>query len=502
MKGPIYDLLVIGGGINGAGIALDAQGRGLKTALVEMNDLGWATSSASSKLIHGGLRYLEHYEFRLVKEALSEREVVFHKAPHIVKPMRFILPHQPHLRPSWMIRTGLFLYDFLGKREFLPGSRFRRFTAGQSPLKAEITKGYEYSDCWVDDSRLVLLNAMQCRDLGGDVFTRTRCLAVSQVDGLWQTRVRDELSGEERVLSSRGLVNAAGPWVQSLLGREMGRTSPRGIRLIKGSHLVVPRIHDQEEAFILQNEDGRIVFVIPYLERFSIVGTTDVEHHGSPETAKISAEEIDYLCNVVNRHFTHQLNPADVLWSYSGVRPLCDDESSSVQAITRDYTVELEVEGGAPLLSVFGGKLTTYRKLSEAVMGKLAPFYPHMGASWTATAQLPGGNIGQDVLAFANKLRETYPFLSPETSRRLATTYGSKASCMLGKAESLADLGHDFGSQFTQKEIDYLLKHEFAVTAEDLLWRRTKMGLFLAPEARQAVADYVERRAVRHLAAA
>lgn len=494
MKGQVYDLLVVGGGINGVGIALDAQGRGLTTALVEMKDLAWATSSASSKLVHGGLRYLEHYEFRLVREALSEREVVYKKAPHIVKPMRFILPHQKHLRPSWMIRTGLFLYDHLGKREFLPGSKFLRFDAATSPLRPDLTKGYEYSDCWVDDARLVVLNAMQCSELGGDIFTQTKCTGVKKDRGLWVVSVRNELTGEEYTLKARGLVNAAGPWVKTLLNQEMARTSPRGIRLIKGSHIVVPCIHEQEEAYILQNDDGRIVFVIPYLERFSIVGTTDVEHKGSPEAATITESEVHYLCEIVNRHFVKQINAADVIWSYSGVRPLCDDESDSAQAITRDYTIELEDEGGLPLLSVFGGKLTTYRKLSEAVMEKLSSYYPNMSKAWTASQQLPGGNIGMDVNAYASNLNVTYPFLSADTARRLVSNYGSRAEVILGEANSMADLGFDFGAGFSQKEVDYLLQYEFAHTAEDVLWRRTKMGLFLTKDQQQSVIDYLEKQ--------
>ncbi|MBK8970134.1 MAG: glycerol-3-phosphate dehydrogenase [Hahellaceae bacterium] len=499
-NGP-YDLLVIGGGINGVGVALDAQGRGLSTALVEMKDLAWATSSASSKLIHGGLRYLEHYEFRLVREALSEREVVLRKAPHIVKPMRFILPHQPHLRPSWMIRSGLFLYDHLGKRELLPGSRFLRFAPNTSPLQDAITKGYEYSDCWVDDARLVVLNAMQCRDLGGHIFTRTRCVRVTQEDGIWQVLVQNELTGEQRTLKARGLVNAAGPWVKTLLMNEMARTSPRGIRLIKGSHIVVPRIHEGDEAYILQNEDGRIVFVIPYMDRFSIIGTTDVEHRGSPDSAAISAEEIHYLCKIVNVHFRKAITANDVLWSYSGVRPLCDDESDSAQAITRDYTIELETEQGAPLLSVFGGKLTTYRKLSEAVMTKLSAFYPQMSGPWTASHQLPGGNIGTDLAVYTQHLQERFPFLGEGTAKRLVTTYGSRVEVILRGAKALSDLGRNFGEEFTQKEIDYLLQYEFAMTGEDILWRRTKMGLLLTPTQQESVTAYVAAQLGRRVAA-
>ncbi|WP_428243929.1 glycerol-3-phosphate dehydrogenase [Gynuella sp.] len=492
MSEQIYDLVVVGGGINGVGVALDAQGRGLKTALLEMNDLASATSSASSKLIHGGLRYLEHYEFRLVREALSEREVVYRKAPHIVKPMRFILPHRPHLRPAWMIRIGMFLYDTLAKRNVLPGSRFLRFDPDQSPLKADISKGFEYSDCWVDDARLVVLNAMQLRDKGGDVFTRHTFTGASQQNGVWHINTRDETTGQMRQIQAKALVNAAGPWVKTLLTQQMQRTSPRGIRLIKGSHIVVRKFHNQPQSYILQNEDGRIVFVIPYLEEFAIIGTTDVEHKGSAETARISAEEVDYLLNVVNTHFTQQLSTQDVVWSYSGVRPLCDDESDSPQAVTRDYTIELESEDQAPLLSVFGGKLTTYRKLSEAVMKKLAPFFPAMGPSWTADSVLPGGETGLDLNAYIRGLKQKYPFLTPTNIQRLVTTYGSQVEVWLNDVKSAADLGDDFGHGFYQKEVDYLLQYEFAMTAEDVLWRRTKMGLFLTAEQQQAVTEYVQ----------
>ncbi|ABC33579.1 Glycerol-3-phosphate dehydrogenase [Hahella chejuensis KCTC 2396] len=491
MNEKIYDLLVIGGGINGVGVAVDAQGRGLQTALVEMRDLAWATSSASSKLIHGGLRYLEHYEFRLVKEALNERETVYRKAPHIVKPMRFRLPHRPHLRPAWMIRVGLFLYDMLGKRDILPGSKFIRFNQPGAALKQEITKGFEYSDCWVDDARLVVLNAMQFRSLGGDVFVQTKCVGVSQEKGLWHVQLRNEVTGEEHTMKAKGLVNAAGPWVKTLLTKEMHRSSPRGIRLIKGSHMVVPKLHDEDEAYILQNEDGRIVFVIPYLDEFSIVGTTDVEHKDAPETVAISNEEIDYLCDVVNAHFKKQISPADVVWTYAGVRPLCDDESDSAQAITRDYTVELETEGELPLLSIFGGKLTTYRKLAESALRTLKPFYPQMGAPWTADSVLPGGDLPGTVVNYSQGLQNRYPFLTARTAKRFATTYGSRCELFLKDAQSEADMGQKFGEGFFQKEVDYLLEYEFAMNADDILWRRTKMGLFLNEDQQAALAEYL-----------
>jgi len=492
MTDPIFDLVVIGGGINGVGIALDAQGRGLSTALIEKKDLASATSSASSKLIHGGLRYLEHYEFRLVREALSEREVMLKKAPHLVKPLRFIMPHRKQLRPAWMIRAGLFLYDVLGKRDVLPSSRFLRFNPATSPLNAEFTKGFEYSDCWVDDARLVALNAVQFRDLGGTVLTYSQCTGATQVDDLWHVTVRDTDNGSERTLKARGLINAAGPWVESLLTTAMARTSPYHIQLIRGSHMVVPRLYDDDRAYILQNSDDRIVFVIPYLDHFSLIGTTDVKHSGSADEASISAAEIDYLCAVVNDHFQRKVSAADIVWTYSGVRALCDDESDSPQALTRDYTIALQTVAGLPLLSVFGGKLTTYRKLSEAALNKLKPFFAAMKPPWTESSLLPGGDMGMAVGDYSRQLLQHYPFLLATTARRLATCYGARAEIILKGASSSADLGRNFGQQFTEAELNYLVDCEFVRKGEDALWRLSKMGLFLDNDQQQAVADYID----------
>jgi len=366
------DLIVIGGGINGAGIAADAAGRGLSVLMLEAQDLACATSSASSKLIHGGLRYLEHYEFRLVSEALAEREVLLKMAPHIAFPMRFRLPHRPHLRPAWMIRVGLFMYDHLGKRTSLPGSKSLRFDS-DSVLKPEIVRGFEYSDCWVDDARLVVLNAQEVVKRGGEVRTRTRVTRAWREKGLWMVEAEDVDSGKTFTWRAKGLVNAAGPWVKQLFDDSLKLKSPYGIRLIKGSHIVVPRVHTQKQAYILQNEDNRIVFVIPWMDEFSIIGTTDVEYKGDPKSVKIDDNEIDYLLKVFNEHFKKDLARDDIVWTYSGVRPLCDDESDSPQAITRDYTLDVrDDEGKAPLLSVFGGKLTTYRKLAEHALEKLS----------------------------------------------------------------------------------------------------------------------------------
>ncbi|WP_064606316.1 glycerol-3-phosphate dehydrogenase [Photobacterium sp. J15] len=490
----VLDLIVVGGGINGAGIAADAAGRGLQVGLYEAADFASATSSASSKLIHGGLRYLEHYEFRLVGEALAEREVLLRKAPHIAHPMRFRLPHRPHLRPAWMIRAGLFLYDHLGKRTTLPASHGVKF--GQdSVLVPEITQGFEYSDCWVDDARLVILNVMEVAERGGEVRNRCKVEQAVREGELWRVTVRDTLSGETFERRAHALVNAAGPWVKTFFDQSMEEASPRNIRLIKGSHIVVPRVHDQTQAYILQNEDSRIVFVIPYLDRFSIIGTTDVEYQGDPRDVAIDDNEIRYLLDVYNNHFTRKLTRDDVVWTYSGVRPLCDDESDSPQAITRDYTLELEQEGNnPPLLSIFGGKLTTYRKLAEAAMVKLAPFFPKMGASWTANACLPGGDAEFDRQSLAAQLQHQCPWLSDFTIERLATNYGTRALKMLEGISGEAEMGRYFGEGLYACELDYLIEHEFVQAAEDALWRRSKLGLYLDAGQQIAVAEYIDQQ--------
>ncbi len=498
----VLDLIVVGGGINGAGIAADAAGRGLRVGLFEASDFASATSSASSKLIHGGLRYLEHYEFRLVGEALAEREVLLRKIPHIARPMRFRLPHRPHLRPAWMIRAGLFLYDHLGKRTTLPASQGLKF-GWESVLIPEITKGFEYSDCWVDDARLVVLNAMEVAARGGEVRNRCKVEKAEQQGDLWVVTIRDMVSGDTFERRSHALVNAAGPWVKAFYDQSLEAPSPRNIRLIKGSHIVVPRVHDQPQAYILQNEDNRIVFVIPYLDRFSIIGTTDVEYQGDPREVAIDENEINYLLNVYNNHFVEKLQRGDVVWTYSGVRPLCDDESDSPQAITRDYTLELEQEGNhPPLLSIFGGKLTTYRKLAEAAMTKLAPFFPRMGQSWTAESYLPGGEADFDGPQLATSLQQQCPWLSRFTVERLATNYGSYALKVLEGVSAEADMGQLFGEGLYARELDYLMEHEFVQVAEDALWRRSKLGLYLSAEQQQAVADYILAKRRSHAVAA
>ncbi|CAI1812367.1 glycerol-3-phosphate dehydrogenase [Serratia plymuthica] len=473
------DLIVIGGGINGASIAADAAGRGLSVLLLEAQDLACATSSASSKLIHGGLRYLEHYEFRLVSEALAEREVLLKLAPHIAFPMRFRLPHQPHLRPAWMIRIGLFLYEHLGKRTSLPGSKSLRF-GPESVLKPELKRGFEYSDCWVDDARLVVLNAQEVEKRGGEVRTRTKVTRAWRENGLWMVEAVDVDSGKTFTWRAKGLVNATGPWVKHFFDDGLKLKSPYGIRLIKGSHIVVPRAHNQPQSYILQNEDHRIVFVIPWNDEFSIIGTTDVEYHGDPKDVKIDDNEIDYLLKVYNDHFKKQLGRDDIVWTYSGVRPLCDDESDSPQAVTRDYTLDVHDEQGkAPLLSVFGGKLTTYRKLAEHAMEKLAHYYPGCGPAWTKNGSLPGGDIGGDRDSYAAKLRREHSWLPESLARRYARTYGSHSELILANANGLSDLGEEFGHGLYEAELRYLVEKEWVVELEDAIWRRTKLGMWL-----------------------
>ncbi|MDF3933800.1 glycerol-3-phosphate dehydrogenase [Pseudomonas citronellolis] len=488
----VYDLAVVGGGINGAGIAADAAGRGLLVFLCEQHDLASHTSSASSKLVHGGLRYLEHREFRLVREALAEREVLLAKAPHIVHPLRFVLPHRPHLRPAWMIRAGLFLYDHLGKREKLPASRGLRFGA-DSPLREGIRRGFEYSDCAVDDARLVVLNALAAREHGAHVHPRTHCVSARRSKGLWHLHL-ERADGSLYSIRARALVNAAGPWVAQFCRDDLRQAPPYGIRLIQGSHLVVPRLYEGEQAYILQNEDRRIVFVIPYLERFSLIGTTDREYLGDPARVRISDEETDYLLNVVNQHFKHPLRREDILWSFSGVRPLCDDESDEPSAVTRDYTLALQgAPGEAPLLSVFGGKLTTYRKLAEAALAQLAPTFPRLRPAWTASAPLPGGERMGSPEDLAVELLATHPWLPAGLARRWSTSYGTRSWRLLDGVNGEADLGEHLGAGLYAREVDYLCREEWAEEAEDILWRRSKLGLFLNAEQKLRLAAYLER---------
>lgn len=486
-----YDVVVVGGGVNGTGIAMDAAGRGLRVLLCEMNDLASATSSSSSKLIHGGLRYLEHYEFRLVQKALAERESLLKNSPHIMWPMRFRLPHRPHLRPAWMIRAGLFLYDHLAKREILPGSNSIRFDAS-GPLKPDITKGFEYSDGWVDDARLVVLTAKKAQEFGAKIMTRTKCVNAERGQADWKITLRDTESGVEKTVLAKTIVNASGPWVSKLFGETLSMPAPKKIRMVKGSHIVVPQLNEGAEAYILQNADERIVFVIPYEDQFSLIGTTDVEYEGDPKKAKISDEETTYLLDIVNEHFIRQLKPSDVVWSYSGVRPLMDGEEENAQKASRDYSFEVDHEKGkAPLISVFGGKITTYRKLAEAATDKLCHFFPNASGHWTKTAILPGGDFdNQDNLAAA--LEHEFSWLPEAVLSRYVRTYGTTSRDILSGCTSVEHLGAHFAGTLYEKEVEHLVKNEWAMTSEDILWRRTKQGLYASTSEVEALERYLE----------
>ncbi|HUO80298.1 MAG TPA: glycerol-3-phosphate dehydrogenase [Steroidobacteraceae bacterium] len=489
-----HDLLVIGGGVNGAGIARDAAGRGLRVLLCEQDDLAAHTSSASTKLIHGGLRYLEHYEFRLVRKALAEREVLLAVAGHIIRPLRFVLPHEPHLRPAWMIRAGLFLYDHLARRRRLPGSEgvdLRHHPAG-APLRAGYAQGFAYSDAWVDDARLVVLNALDAHERGAEILTRTRCTRIVREQGTWTATLVDE-HGARRLARARAVVNATGPWVGSFLDQATPVRSRRAVRLVKGSHVVVPRLFEHDYAYIFQNVDRRIIFAIPYEREFTLVGTTDVEFHGDAARARIGTDEISYLCELVSRHFRRSVSPAEVLWSYSGVRPLLEDESADPSSVTRDYSFELDADG-APLLSVFGGKLTTYRRLAEEALARLLPLLGVAPARWTATAPLPGGDLpGGGFAAFRSALSERYPGFPAPLLDRWARAYGTRLPGWLGAARAPGELGAEVLPGLYAAEIQYLRSSEWARTAEDILWRRSKLGLHLPPDAAAQLAGWLDR---------
>ena len=499
---PVYDVVVVGGGINGVGVAVDAVGRGLSVFLCEKDDLASHTSSASSKLIHGGLRYLEHKEFRLVREALAEREILLAKAPHIIRPLRFIMPHQPHLRPAWLIRTGLFFYDHLGKREKLAGSKHITFDAATSPLKAEITQGFEYSDCAVDDARLVVLNAIQARERGAHIATQTRCTSAYRENGLWVIDL--ENTQGRYTVQAKALVNAAGPWVVQFIQQNLKQKSSYGLRLIQGSHIVVPKIYAGDKAFILQNDDHRIVFAIPYLDQYTLIGTTDHEYQGDLNKVTITQPEMDYLLDVYNDHFKHQLGPQDILYTYSGVRSLCDDESDNPSAITRDYTLALSQEQDAPLLSVFGGKLTTYRKLAESALTHLQPFFPTMKKPWTEKALLPGAENLVSVELLIQQILQAVQDVSVQLASRWAHAYGSRVWIFLNNISMLHELGQDFGHGLYAQEVDYLVNQEWAITSSDILWRRSKLGLEFTETEIQALDEYLlelhKRRAMSAVA--
>ena len=496
MTNPI-DLLVIGGGVNGAGVARDAAGRGLSVLLCEKGDLGEGTSSRSGKYIHGGLRYLEYYEFRLVREALIEREVMLEICPHLTWPLRLVLPHSPEQRPRWLIRLGLFLYDHLGGRKRIPGTQYlnlRRAPEG-AMIRDDYTAAFAYWDVWVDDARLVLLNALDAAQRGAEVLTRTECVSARREDGLWSARLRDTETGAIREIQARAIANMGGPWVEKILGNVAGVNAERRVRLVKGSHIIMKRWWTGEHGYVLQAPDRRLIFVNPYFDDLALIGTTDIPFDGRAEDVAIDSDEVDYLLGILNRYFKTALAPEDVITAYSGVRPLFDDDASKgASAVTRDYTFDLDGgDGRAPILSAFGGKLTTYRKLAEHALEKLKPFFPDLPPAWTGTQPLPGGDIlNADFNHWRDRFQQDHPWLPSTLATHYARTYGRDAETLLKGAASLTDLGQHFGGLFYEREAKWLLEREWARTAEDILTRRTKHALFLTDEEQRAFAHWLQ----------
>ena len=500
MQADIYDILVVGGGINGTGIARDAAGRGLSVVLCEKDDLAAHTSSSSTKLIHGGLRYLEYGEYRLVRKALQEREVLLRAAPHIMWPLRFVMPHVPSLRPAWMIRAGLILYDHLARRELLPGSRgidMRRHPAG-APLVDSIKRGFVYSDGWVDDARLVVLNAVDAKAHGAVIHTRTQLESARREGGVWRATLMAK-DGSSFQVRARSLVNAAGPWVSNLLKDSLDSAThtQHSVRLVKGSHIVTKRLFDHDHAYIFQNPDKRIIFAIPYEHDYTLIGTTDLEYHGDPSKVEISAEETTYLCESINRYFKKHMGPEDVCWTYSGVRGLLEDENAeNASAVTRDYLLEVDAPANeAPLLSVFGGKITTFRKLAEEAVDKLSHALksPAETKTWTAGAALPGGDIANaNFNAFLEAFRARHPWLPAALAHRYARAYGTRVQLLLGNASSVDDLGRQISPGLYEAELRYLRDHEWASSADDVLWRRSKLGVHIERESLPGVISAID----------
>jgi glycerol-3-phosphate dehydrogenase len=484
-----YDVAIIGGGINGCGIARDAAGRGLSVYLCEQADLASGTSSAATKLIHGGLRYLEHLEFRLVREALTEREVLWRMAPHIIWPLRFVLPYHKGLRPAWLLRLGLFLYDHLGGRELLLPTSTLDLTkdlVGQALEPGQYTLGFEYSDCWVDDARLVALNARDAADRGAKIHTRIKAVAAERNADTWRLTTLDQRSGKPaQTVRAKILVNAAGPWVGNVLALARRRNAPASIRLVQGSHIVVPKLYAHDRCYIFQNADKRIIFAIPYEGDFTLIGTTERDYVGDPSNVRTTAEEIEYLCRSANQYFKTAISPAAVVWTYSGVRPLYDDGASQAQAATRDYMLDLD-ESGPPMLSVFGGKITTYRRLAQHALNKLERYLPASfpaRRNWSGQVPLPGGDF--PVQGFETLVKDIgceYPWLDGRHCRRLARAYGTRARSILEGATGRTSLGRDFGNGLTEAEVNYLMREEWAEETDDVIWRRSKLGLRLSRE--------------------
>jgi glycerol-3-phosphate dehydrogenase len=494
----VFDLLIVGGGINGAGIARDAAGRGLRVMLVEQAGLAHFTSSASSKLVPGGLRYLEYFHFRLVREALLERERLLAIAPHLVRRMRFVLPFEPKRRPAWMVRLGLFFYDHLVRKSTLQRSSNVRFATSAlgKPMRENLRRGFAYSDCTVDDSRLVVLNAKDAALRGAVVRVGHRMIGAAREGGRWTVNIEDQISKQVYSVSARAIANAAGPWVAQVLTERLAGSSAHAVRLIKGSHIVVRRLYEGDHAYVLQHPDRRIVFVIPYQNDFTLIGTTDIPWQGEPGPMSITAAETEYLCATVNAYFRRPIAPADVVWSYSGVRPLFDDDASDASAVTRDYVLDVEAPPGeAAVLSVFGGKITTYRRLAEHALDKLAPHLGAMAAPWTGSAPLPGGDIANgDMESFVNGVQDRWPFLSTAQAWRLARAYGTRVAALLGEIESCGEMGEDFGGGLTRLEVDFLMDEEWARSVEDLYWRHSKAGLYASPADERRLAAYLNSK--------
>jgi glycerol-3-phosphate dehydrogenase len=494
------DVFVIGGGINGTGIARDAVGRGYSVTLAEMNDLASGTSSAATKLIHGGLRYLEYYKFRLVHEALAEREVLWASAPHIIRPLRFVLPHHKGLRPAWFLRLGLFIYDFLGGRKLLPPTRTLDLTTDEAgrPLKPGHRIAFEFSDCWVDDARMVALNARDAADRGATILTRTKVVSARAAAGLRSIETADERTGARKQHRARMLINAAGPWVDQVLGAALGQNDAQHVRLVKGSHIVTRKLFDHDRCYFFQNADGRIFFAIPYENDFTLIGTTDIDFDGEPGPIAISDSEVDYLLAAASGYFIQPVTRADIVWTYAGVRPLFDDHASAATEATRDYVLKPDPNAGAPIVNVFGGKLTTHRRLSERVVEMIGEEIGRKGVRWTHGGKLPGGDFpATGFEALVADLARAYPAFDRAQLKRLARAYGTRARAILGNAAAPADLGEDFGAGLTAREVDYVVANEWAVTAEDILWRRSKLGLRLSKDQTARLAQYLEMRPSR-----
>jgi glycerol-3-phosphate dehydrogenase len=493
----MYDIAIIGGGVNGCGIARDAAGRGLSVFLAEKGDLAGGTSSASTKLIHGGLRYLEHYEFRLVRESLKEREVLLRMAPHIIRPLRFVLPHHGALRPALLIRLGLFLYDHLGGREILPASRtidLTRVPAG-IPLKPGYSRGFEYSDCCVDDARLVVLNAMDATRRGAEIRVRTEVMSARRGDGHWLVECKDTRAGVHETVAARALVNAAGPWISEVMTRRVGAGAHSPLRLVKGSHIVVQKLFDHASAYIFQNADRRIVFAIPYEQDFTLIGTTDVDFAGDIDNIGASEEEVSYLCRAASDYFIRPIAASDVVWAYAGVRPLYDEGDVSAHEATRDFVLELEGRPGEPpLLNIVGGKITTFRHLAEEALKKFASAFPDAGPPWTRGSALPGGEFRFDQRdQLVRDLAAKVPSLGAATVDRLARTYGTMAETIFSGVIEAADLGIRFGADLYEREVEHLVRNEWAISADDILWRRTKLGLRMSNAERSRLSDWLAR---------